>query len=296
MDTRKAEAEAVAEVVSRYVEAKEVDLENGHAVLVAPLGLTIHSLKKFTDEYLDAPERREGTAVLQELDSFIAHVNRFKDADSAIFGDPNMSAPKLTGVLDYHRAGGEGAPRFGKHRAVYSFPLDKAWKTWTGAASTEIGQRQFAEFIESNVLDIIDPREAGESANRFANALGARFAAGPELMELSRGLIVRQGSHVRNAVNLSTGEVQIQYDTEHTDERGQPLNVPRAFILGIPVFRGGHPYQVPVRLRYRVKENLIVWSFEMWRLDLVFEDAFKGATTRAQTETALPLFIGSPEA
>lgn len=301
----KAETQAVAEVMKAHLEPREIVVDDkGHKGWLLPVGIEPYSIKELADEYRDAPERRQGTATLQELDSFIGHVMRFKDADSAIFADPNPSRPTLTAVLDYHRIGAEGPPRFMRHRSVYAFPLDKAWLTWTAISGKEIGQATFAEFLERNILDVIDPRATredggtilGESVTRFLHSINARPAAGPELMELSRGLTVRVGSHCRNAVNLATGEVQLQYDTEHTDERGAPLNVPRAFVLGIPVFRGGELYQVPVRLRYRHKEGALTWILDPLRMDLVFDDAIKGAVDKTRESTGLPVFIGSPEA
>jgi uncharacterized protein YfdQ (DUF2303 family) len=294
----KPDAQVVAELVKEHIKAEPVPLEGveKNFAMVLPAGLSLHSVKKLRDEYRTAPERREGTAQMQELDSFIEHVKRFADTDSAVFADPNTSAPNLTAVLDYHREGAAGAPRFGRHRSIYAFPLSIEWVRWTHVMGKELQQSTFAEFIESNVLDIANPHDAGESAQRFAGALGSRLAAAPELMELSRGLTVRVGSRVRNSVNLATGEGQIQYDVEHQDERGAPINVPRAFILGIPVFRGGDRYQVPVRLRYRVRDEKVVWILELWRTDLVFDDAFQGAVTRVETECAIPVFVGAPEA
>ncbi|MDE8453326.1 DUF2303 family protein, partial [Klebsiella pneumoniae] len=80
------------------------------------------------DQYRTNPLRRAGTATMLSLDSLIDHVNRFKDADTVVFADDSRSAPSMTAVLDYHRAGASGDPRFGKHRSLYAFPLSDEWK------------------------------------------------------------------------------------------------------------------------------------------------------------------------
>ncbi len=301
----KPEAQAVAEIAQRAVTPSPfrvatpgptADGGTDIGLIAVPQGVNLVSAKKYLDEYLDAPERREGTAHLGDLDSFIAHAERFKDKDSVIFASPNPQHPSLISVLDYHRQGGDGAPRFGRHRGVYDFPLSEEWTRWTKAQHAPMQQRTFAEFIESNILNVADPETAGGGAKTFATALACEFASPARLMELSRGLSVRVNSKVANAINLSSGEGQLVYGNEHTDERGQPLKVPGAFLLALRVFRGGAVYQVPARLRYRVKEGEVTWSFELWRTDRVFEDAFLEARDKVAAATGLPVFVGTPEA
>jgi hypothetical protein len=71
------------------------------------------------DGYRATPLYRKGTAVLTQLPSFIALVNRFKFAHSAIFAVDDFTKPSLTAIFDYHpdnaEVGGEermqsGAP------------------------------------------------------------------------------------------------------------------------------------------------------------------------------------------
>jgi hypothetical protein len=106
---------------------------------------------------------------------------------------------------------------------------------------------------------------------------------------------VRVGAAVKQAINLSTGEVQIQYDTQHQDERGAPLKVPTALLIQIPVFRAGTMYQVPVRLRYSVREGNILWRVELHKTELMAEDAFNDTKLLVTKETGLQLFVGTPE-
>src|SRR5690348_16422519 len=99
-----------------------IDIDEEHVVAL-PKALELHSLKRFRDELAERPERRTGTAKLTTLESFCEHVARFADEHSAIFASEDPNSPKLEAVLDYHEKGSGGAPRFGKHRAVYFFPL-----------------------------------------------------------------------------------------------------------------------------------------------------------------------------
>jgi uncharacterized protein YfdQ (DUF2303 family) len=258
-------------------------------------GFLVESLRELQDEHRTRPERRQGTATVGDLASFIAHVNRFKDADSALFADPEQSSASLTAVLDYHRAGAKGDPRFGGHQTHYVFPLSDEWKAWVGRDGKPFNQADFAQFIEDRIADIAEPVGATASTKEFVSKLGADLASPNRLLELSRGLSVRVDQRVAQAVKLGSGETQMQFSEQHQDEKGAPLKVPGAFLLGIQVFKGGALYQVPARLRYKVANGAVSWSFALYRTDVLFQHAFAEACDRAKAETELPLFVGSPE-
>ncbi len=295
------EIETVINYVTNTLNPSTINIEHPDgtkAVLMArpngDKGIAIESLKGAFDQYRKKPEFRHGTAKFEDLASFIAHAKRFADKDSALFA-AGSSTPTLTSVLDYHEAGPEGAPRFGKHRGVYAFPLSDEWQAWTQRNVKFMTQSEFAEFIENRILDISDPSGALDRAKEFSAALGCSFASPSKLIELSRGLAMRVDCKVQNATNLATGETQLQYVTQHTDELGAPLKVPSAFLITIPVFKTGSVYQIPARLRYRTRDAKISWFFELYRIDRVLDHAVREACTLAATETGLPLFYGSPE-
>ncbi len=269
------------------------DGSQGLAVVI-PQGQKLQSVKAVLDEFRTEPERKTGTARFHDLASFIAHVNRFKDPDSALFADPNPRGPSLTSVLDYHHAG-DRPPRFGTHRGVYPFPLSEEWQKWIAKDGETMSQAEFAEFVENRIHDVVAPATAGETAKLFVESLGCHFAPTSKLLELSRGLSMRVEQKVANSQVLQTGEVSMQFTTTHVDEQGAPLKVPGAMLLAIPVFRNGAIYQVPARIRYRQREGRISWFYELHGVDRVIDHAVKEACDLAVKETALPLFFGSPE-
>lgn len=255
----------------------------------------LESVAKFADEYRVEPRLRVGTAKMYDLASLIAHVNRFKDCDSVIFADTDRNNPSITAVLDYHRVGATSKPRFGKHLSKYTFPVSDEWLAWTGVHGDEMGQQDFAEFIESHLVDVIDPSSAGESAKQYAEKCGVTFGTPSRLLELSRGLSISVGEKVVQAYNLQSGEKQIQFSETHSDSAGAPLKVPGAFLIGIPVFRADARYQVCVRLRYRKREGSLTWAMDLWRHEEVFDAAIRQACQFVSDGTQLPLFVGTPE-
>lgn len=298
-DEKKTETEALAGFLRTNLEPRVLGVPRGSVdqvtVLVAPNGFNVHDLKPWMDKYLPAPERRRGTATLTDLDSFITHVNRHADPDSVVFADTTPGAPKLTAVFDYHRAGPEAAARWGTHRAVYPFPLSDEWQVWTAKHERPMTQLDFAQFIEDRVVDVAEPAGASEGAKALVEKLGCDLAGPARLLELSRGLSVRVNGRVTEARNLSTGEAQLSYEARHETDEGQPLKVPGAFLLAIPVFRGGAPYGLPVRLRYRVKEGQITWHVALYRTDFALTQSIGEALARVRAATGLPVLEGSPE-
>jgi uncharacterized protein YfdQ (DUF2303 family) len=266
-------------------------------VIVAPKGKDLYSAKQFLDELREVPERRRGTATLLDLASFINHACRFKDERrSAIFAVRDPKAPQLIAVLDYHARGHASEPNWAQHRGVYAFPLSEEWRRWTGSNKRTMSQTEFAEFIEANILEVLPPDAAGAGAQDFAARLGVEFAAPQRLMEVSRNLSVRVTDRVTQAVTLQSGEAQFSFASTHADETGAPLKVPAAFLIGLPIFTGGECFQIAARLRYRAKEGVVSWWYELHRADRAFEVAVEDAAKAAAEATGLPLFFGTPEA
>lgn len=290
-----------AAVAPDFVEFTSPDGARGQCAVVPTVetsgraSVRLESVAKFCDEYRTNPVRRKGTAVLGDLDSLIAHVNRFKDDGSVVFADNDRDRPAITAVLDYHKAGSDGTPRFGSHRSLYKFPVSPEWAAWVKENGQEMSQAAFAEFVEAHIVDVIEYSPECLSAKTFAEKCGVAFATPAQVMELSRGLAVNVEGKFSTALNLQNGVKQIQFSESHTGENGAPLKVPGAFLVGIPVFRGEARYQVCVRLRYRKQGPALVWIMELWRHEEVFDAAIRGACDKVKEATELPLLYGSPE-
>lgn len=274
------------------------DGEQTHEVLVLPNGdggFVVKSAKELLAEYRTRPERRKGTAKLTELASFIEHVNRFKDSDSVIFGDRSPSKPALHCVLDYHHKGATAAPRFGQHCARYEFPVADEWRLWKERTGVAFSQRDFAAWMEDHLCDVVDPVAHGKSSQDFADMYGCKFAKPGEMLTLSKGLSIHVGREVTNKPNLQTGEDALVFTEKHSDAGGKQLSVPGAFLLAIPVFRGGDRFPIPARLRYEIEGSQVTWRYSLHRPDVAFDVAVKEACKEASEETELPLLYGTPE-
>lgn len=291
------------ELIEEYVKPEVIEVTEPGTGLKVPAVKTKDGVEELSatifDDYRDQPKRRRGVAQLTKLDSFIDHVNRFKDPDSALFASDSRSQPSLAAVLDYHRSGSEADPRFGDHRTVHRFPLSDEWTAWTGKNAQSMKMATFAAFLEDRIVDVVDliagEDAPGEDLQKFINICGGSVASPAKLVELSRGLHVFEAAVCTETVNLSSGEGQIAFESEHRDAAGNKLKVPGLFLIAIPVFKHGDFYRIAARLRYRkTNEGLMFW-FELWRADNAFDNAFSNAVERARVETDLPLFYGQPE-
>jgi uncharacterized protein YfdQ (DUF2303 family) len=257
-------------------------------------GRGLHSIKKFIDEYLAAPERKKGTAALTSLESLIAHAKRHGDVNSALFAAEG-GKPSLTVVYDYNEGGPKGGPRFGQHRATYNFPFSDEWSAWMAIGGRPMSQVEFAEFLEDRIGDVMKPEDGGDSIKEFAVNLGIDLASAQHLMSLARSLKISVESNVAGSTNLSSGEGEVVFRETHKTEGGVTVRIPGGFAIKVPVFRLGELWQIPVRLRYRVVGGKISWTVGLHRTDVVFNAAFKEGVEKAAEETSLPLFYGAPE-
>jgi len=251
------------------------------------------------DKWRTDPLVRKGTADLTTIDSFIALVNRFKQDNSAIFALDDPQEARLTAIFDYHPAvtDAQDEARNLRHRAIYNFPLSDEWKAWSAKNAEAMSMTDFAAFLEDRIVDVVaDAEPTTDAAKAFVAAINGRMATPTKLIELARGLQVYENSVLKEARNLSSGEGQLTFDSQHVGADGKPLQVPNLFMICIPIFaRSPDFYRLLARLRYRKAQGGLVFWFELWRADMAFEQAFTDACTRVADETALPLFTGTAE-
>jgi uncharacterized protein YfdQ (DUF2303 family) len=252
-------------------------------VAIIPSGMKLHALT----DVLDAqeargtrPARRKGTATHREIDSFITHVNRFKDDDSAIWANPETV--RISAVLNYHRSG-VGDARWGDHRSLYTCPLSDQWKLWTGRHEKLFGQEEFGSFIEDNFADLANPID--DDAKTFPTPTG--------VLEMARNLVIRQKGEFSRSINPTTGESSLVAKNENETSS---TKIPKAFLLKLPVFEGGELYRVEARMRFSMPDGRPKFSFALYQANLILQHAFAEVRARVATGTSLPVFVGEPEA
>ena len=293
MAGERTEAEVIAHLARSGQSIEVQSIHDPHTDSAVPVALVPgqgpKSLREQLDTYLERPRYNKGSAKLTTLASFIDHLTRLGTDDSAVF----VSDEHASTIYDY-QSPTQTARR--AQRASYTFPVSDEWRAWKGADGKAMTQDAFAAFVEDRIVDVVDPVDAIDSSQRVARLIHAEFATPQRLMELSRGLSVRVGARVAQAVNLSSGEGQIAFASEHQDDAGKPLRVPGAFLIQVPVFDQWTAYQIPVRLRYRVKEGAVSWTCELWRAAAVQRDAVRDIAEAVQKAAPCRVYFGVGEA
>lgn len=241
------------------------------------------------------PLERVGTARVETLDSFVDLTNRHKDDGSAIFACTSWPTPKLTAVIDYHQA--DHAARRGTHRVEYAFPLTEEFKSWIQGDGKAMNQMAFAAFIEEHAAELASPM-AGE-VNEYEPLFKTRFASPNELIDLSRSLEVYENAQVKQGVRLASGERQVVFTTEHTNAKGEPVEIPGLFIVSVAPFVAGSAegerVRIPARIRYRIKNQQIEWFYQLYRWEFWLRERVQADMAVAVKRTDLPAFEGAPE-
>ena len=85
----------------------------------------------------------------------------------------------------------------------------------------------------------------------------------------------------------------------YTEKTGgeKKLEVPTEFIIGIPIFAGGQPHAIRVKLRYRINRNtgeLTLW-FELMQIQKVFKQAIDTVAgyIKDELKEQLPIYTGA---
>jgi hypothetical protein len=268
---------------------------------VLPSGKTLHSLAAFREELRREEEAqrtkdlRRGTARLLRVESLIEHIARHKDSHTVIYADNGG----IQAIYDYNESGGhdDGKSRPCKHRASWSYPISLEWRAWqTAETAGFMDQETFAGLLQRRLADIIDPHEASEDILELAIRHGVILGERRRIVELGEGLSIRVTQDVASHVRVSSGETQMVFQTDHKDEKGEPLDIPSGFLIAIPVFEGEDAYTMPARLSYRVKSGTVKWAVALANRDEVFRDAVDIACQKVREAFAdIPFFYGTPE-
>lgn len=242
--------------------------------------------------YRTRPQRIKGTAKTETLQSFIALTTRHQTAHSAIFAQTKYPHVELATIVNYF--GNTSDPDFADHRIVYSFPLTDQFKAWVAKDSISMGQAEFAEFLEEHAAELAAPLDAEKA--EYERLFATRCATPAELITLSRGLEISVGQKIKSNIRLSSGERQVEFIEEHSNNKGEPVIVPGLFMVSVPAVVDSAPVRIPARLRYRTSGGSVAWYYHLYRWQHWLTKAVQRDLADAVEQTSLPVFEGSPEA
>jgi hypothetical protein len=249
--------------------------EKVHYALV-PAGTELKSLAQFQFPQGVPPDRIVAGVQLRDALSFIRYYAAFSDERSRIFAEP--SGPSFLAVMDYHGAGAADLhkPEFLSHKAGFVMVKDERWNIWSGKNEKQFSQVDFAEFIEDNTADILEP-------------------SGAHMLEVARDLKASSSGSFESKVTPKNGQIQMKY-TENIDGKvgSGDVEIPEFFKLSIPVFYGESPVTISARLRYRISGGTLTFHYKLYRQSEILNDAFNKAVASISEALKTEILIGSP--
>ena len=152
------------------------------------------------------------------------------------------------------------------------------WQTWTRLNNKQLTQQEFAEFLEQNAIDITSPDPAAmrEIAEDLETTIAVDFAS---------------------AQKQAGGKVNFRYTetTKTTVSGGKQITVPDSFSIAIPAFIGGNRVRMDVLLRYRVKDQKLIFFYTLVRPEEVIRNAFSDARKVIADGIQVKIINGSPQ-
>ena len=231
---------------------------------------------------LDRPVRTSGTTQMSDARSFSDLYGRFA-ADSLIYASLNPA--QFIAVLNDHK---EEGPDWRDHRIVFQPKHSDPWNAWMKrngadkAFNLHIGNVEFAEWLEDQALDIVQP-------------------TGAAMLHMALSFKATESAQFSNAANLQDGSVTFDYQRTVQGSAigpgGGKCKIPERFTILIPVFDGPDEpkYKIEARFRYRlVGGGLRIW-YQLERPNLVMEAAFKDLWKKIEKETGASILYGRPD-
>lgn len=244
--------------------------QSGIPFAVIPAAAQVVSLEQFAfSQHAERPERIRQTVTVLDPQSFIEYYTRFSDEESRVFAYEPQNM--ITAILDYH--GSE--PRWGQHKLILAMRHSEEWTRWAGANNKQMTQQAFAEFLEQNSIDIINPAPAA-------------------MMDVARDLIANTEVEFGSGLRMSDGQVKFKYtETVRASVNGGTVTVPEQFQLALPVYVGGERVYMDALLRFRVKDGKLSLWYTLIRPEEVLRSAFRAARSAIADELEITIINGA---
>lgn len=236
---------------------------------VPVLALPPNWTAKECQHLLGQPRFIQSKIVAHDVRGFNDYVIKHKLPETAIYAASPEHPSLIARIDDNATINGETAPSHVAHTCTFPCPLTHEWKQWLGKNDKPMSQIEFAEFIENNLLDIVEPDGAGllTACLSFQDTGSAEF---------------------KSAVRLSDGRIQFQYIEK--DATGE-LKFPERLVLALPVFEGlDVRFRMAAKLRYRVDRDAgLHLRYVIERPDLALKDAYSRLIEVVTERTSLPV-------
>jgi uncharacterized protein YfdQ (DUF2303 family) len=245
--------------------APVLELKGDRQGVMVPEGYVVAT---FEEPFKLAPHI-SGYPRFTKLDSFVSYVNEFRSEATQIFAI--VDAAIIRAVIDYHQ---KDKPGYVTHIAEFKLPLSDEWEAWQSINDKMMDQVSFAEFIEENRLNIVDP-------------------VGADLLEMVSNLQSKTTVEFQSNIKLANGTARLAYSENQETKGNGSFEVPNKLILGLPVFRYEDNYKLEAFLRTRIKDGKALFVIKLDRPKKVFLAAFEDICGKVESITTVKVLHGN---
>lgn len=229
---------------------------------VIPPGHTLASLESLIhNDYAQFPHRKKLDVTVIEPASFLEYWSLHQTEDSRAYG--NCGNASIEGVLDDHGST-EKQPGWRQHRVTLGLVLSDEWKVWNGNNKKPLDQATFAEFLEDNAPDIIQPDAA-------------------TFVECARDLKAKSDVTFESRVSQSNGSARLTWNENVAGKFGKgDIEIPERFVISIAVYVGTPKISIDARLRYRIVSGKLTMWYDLYRIGQRQRDAFQSVVAEIE--------------
>jgi uncharacterized protein YfdQ (DUF2303 family) len=208
-----------------------------------------------TEQYGEHPLHKQAGRTVRDVRSLLTYLDKHAvDGETEVYADPKGST--IVAVLDAHAAQGLHAGRE-SHTVTLALQHSEPWKRWTEFDGKEMPQLMFANFIEDNLADIVQPTPA-------------------DMLEIAQSLQGSVSVDWKSSQRLGNGQTKLQFEENVEARAGQKgdIEIPSEFLIALRPYIGGEVYGVKVRFRYRISAGNVLFTYLLDRPFAVLEEAF----------------------
>lgn len=222
--------------------------------------------------YRDHPRRISGHPTVDTHTAFEQYVKRHETPEIELWADERRNT--VTAVFDSHTSEQAG---WGEHRVTLQLRTTLDWQTWAGHSGKMMPQGAFAEFIEDNVVNVVNPTAA-------------------DMLELAQSFQAKSGVVYESSRFLDSGHRQLEYREQVDAKAGRKgqLDIPTEIELALQPFVGLDTYRVKARFRYRIHDGDLTLGYKLDRPDDVLLTAFGNVVEQVGDDLGMTILSGRP--
>lgn len=227
---------------------------NGVPVIATPPSWSLHQLTNLAAHaFVQLPSQITGEQLVQNNESFAYYNHRF--ASDATLYTVSRENRRVTARLDYHA--GSNKPSHNAHLLVREFSFSKRFQAWRESNKRNFSQIDFAHFLEDRIRDLSTAEHAPASQGSLLSAV-LQFKA-------------TQSGVCNSATNLMNGDVEFTFSNNTNITSTQ---LPQSLLLSLDVFEFGRYWDIPARLKFRLKDGVLTFWYELIRIEEFLDEVF----------------------